>query len=175
MARAAPCNGIQGAFPPRGDIVRFREARAGLELDVNYMLWPPLRGPVHANAKSVGTLSTPKLPVLDIHEVAAGKLAALLARRARSNQLVSTLRPEALGDATEPIPWERSLNDECRDALRAVLPLRDAELELPHRLLDHGEILAALLATAPALCERISVQPMLAWKSLHFGMHRVEK
>ena len=125
---------------------------AGLELDVNYMLRAPLWDPVHAHAKSVGTLPTPTFPILDIHELAAGKLAALLARRASRdlfdahhlllrggldpkrlriafvvygamnrkdwrtvsvddiafeprelrNQLVPTLRSEALGDATDP-------------------------------------------------------------------------
>ena len=34
---------------------------------------------MHANAKSVATLPTPTFPILDIHEVAAGKLTARLA------------------------------------------------------------------------------------------------
>lgn len=198
---------------------------AGLELDINYMLRAPLWDPVRANAKSVGTLPTPAFPILDIHELAAGKLAALLARRASRdlfdahhlllrggldpqrlriafvaygamnrkdwrtasvddiafeprelrNQLVPTLRSEALGDATDPIAWARSLNDECRDALRAVLPLSEAELEFLDRLLDHGEIVPALLTTDPALRERIAAQPMLAWKSLHVGRHREDR
>ena len=62
------------------------------------------------------------------------------APRELRNQLVPTLRPEALGDATAPIAWARSLNDECRNALRVVLPLAEAESEFPERLLDHGEI-----------------------------------
>ena len=198
---------------------------AGLELDVNYMLRAPLWDPVHANAKSIGMLPTPTFPILDIHEVAAGKLAALLARRASRdlfdahhlllrgdldpqrlriafvvygamnrkdwrtvsvddiafeprelrNQLVPTLRSEALGDATDPITWARSLNDECRDALRVVLPLSAAELEFLDRLLDHGEIVPALLTTDPALRECIAAQPMLAWKSLHVGRHKDDK
>ena len=55
---------------------------ANLELDVIYMLRAPLWNPTHAVAKPVGTLPTPAFPILDIHELAAGKLAALLARRA---------------------------------------------------------------------------------------------
>ena len=55
---------------------------ANLELDVNYMLRAPLWNPAHAAARAVGTLPTPAFPILDIHELAAGKLAALLARRA---------------------------------------------------------------------------------------------
>ena len=55
---------------------------ASLELDINYMLRAPLWNPTPAVAKPVGTLPTPAFPILDIHELAAGKLAALLARQA---------------------------------------------------------------------------------------------
>ena len=198
---------------------------ASLELDVNYMLRAPLWDPVHASARSVGTLPTPTFPILDIHEVAAGKLAALFARRASRdlfdahqlllrggldpqrlriafvvygamnrkdwrtvsvddiafeprelrNQLVPTLRSEAFGDATDPITWARSLDDECREALRVMLPLSEAELEFLDRLLDHGEIVPALLTTDPVLRERIAAQPMLAWKALHADRYRDDK
>ena len=195
---------------------------ANLELDVNYMLRAPLWNPAHAAARAVGTLPTPTFPILDIHELAAGKLAALLARRASRdlfdahhlllrggldpqrlrvafvvygamnrkdwrtvsadditfeprelrNQLVPTLRPEILGDATAPIEWARALNDECRDALRVVLPLTEAEIEFLERLLDHGEIVPALLTNDPTLGERIATQPMLAWKALNVRQHK---
>ena len=94
------------------------------------------------------------------------------APRELRNQLVPTLRPEALGDATAPIAWARSLNDECRNALRVVLPLAEAESEFPERLLDHGEIVPALLTNDPALGERIAAQPMLAWKALNVRRHK---
>ena len=195
---------------------------ANLELDVNYMLRAPLWNPSHAVARPLGTLPTPAFPILDIHELAAGKLAALLARRASRdlfdahhlllrggldlqrlrtafvvygamnrkdwrtvsaddidfkprdlrNQLVPTLQPEVLGDATTPVAWARSLNDECRDALRVVLPLAEAENEFLERLLDHGEIVPALLTNDPALGERIAAQPMLAWKALNVRRHK---
>ena len=165
---------------------------ASLELDINYMLRAPLWNPTPAVAKPVGTLPTPAFPILDIHELAAGKLAALLARQAspvrrapppapaaastRSgcesvrglqrecprkdwrtvsvdhstfeprelrNHLVPTLRPEP--STVAPIAWAQSLNDECRDALRVVLPLAEAESEFLDRLLDHGELVPALL------------------------------
>lgn len=61
----------------------------------------------------------------------------------------------------------RSLNDECRKALRVVLPLAEAEREFLDRLLDHGEILPALLTNDPELGKRIAAQPMLAWKSFN--------
>ena len=91
------------------------------------------------------------------------------------NQLVPTLRPEALGGATAPIAWARSLNDECRDALRVVLPLAEAESEFLERLLDHGEIVPALLTNDPALGERNAFQPMLAWKALNVRRHKDNK
>ena len=195
---------------------------ASLELDVNYMLRAPLWDAGPTTAKPVGTLPTPTFPVLDIHELAAGKLAALLARRASRdlfdahhllvgggldaqrlrvafvvygamnrkdwravstddiafeprelwNQLVPTLRPEILDDATDAIAWARSLNDECRDALGIVLPLAEAELEFLDRLLDHGEIVPGLLTNDPTLGERIAAQPMLAWKALNVRQHK---
>ena len=91
------------------------------------------------------------------------------------NQLVPTLRSEALGDATDPVTWARSLNDECREALRVVLPLSEAELEFLDRRLDHGELVPALLTTDRVLRERIAAQPMLAWKLLHVARHRDDK
>ena len=198
---------------------------ASLELDVNYMLRAPLWNPTHAVARPVGTLPTPVVPILDIHELAAGKLAALLARRASRdlfdahqlllrggldpqrlriafvvygamnrkdwrtvsvddiafeplelrNQLIPTLRPEAIEGGTAAIAWARSLNDECRDALRIVLPLAEAEIEFLERLLDHGEIVPALLTNDPALGERIAAQPMLAWKALNVRRHKGNK
>ena len=97
------------------------------------------------------------------------------APRELRNRLVPTLRPEALGDATAPIAWARSLNDECRNALRVVLPLAEAESEFLERLLDHGEIVPALLTNDPALGERIAAQPMLAWKALNVRRHKGNK
>ena len=83
------------------------------------------------------------------------------------NQLVPTLRTRVSGDATALIARARSLNDECRDALRVVLPLAEAESEFLDRLLDHGEIVPALLTNDPVLRGRIAAQPMLARKSLN--------
>lgn len=53
-----------------------------LELDINYMYRAPL-WPVEAlDSRPVGSRQVRQIPVLDIHELAAGKLAALLARGA---------------------------------------------------------------------------------------------
>ena len=53
-----------------------------LELDINYMYRVPL-WPIHAlDSRPVGSRQVREIPVLDIHELAGGKLAALLARGA---------------------------------------------------------------------------------------------
>jgi predicted nucleotidyltransferase component of viral defense system len=53
-----------------------------LELDVNFMfrtpLWPPEKGDSHP----IGSFRATQVTVLDVHELAAGKMAALLARSA---------------------------------------------------------------------------------------------
>ena len=52
-----------------------------LEVDLNFMFRVPLWPIVKMDA-TVGSYSAEQIPVLDIHELAAGKLAALLARHA---------------------------------------------------------------------------------------------
>lgn len=52
-----------------------------LEVDLNFMFRVPL-WPVSLRDARVGSYAARQIPVLDLHEVAAGKLAALLARRA---------------------------------------------------------------------------------------------
>lgn len=52
-----------------------------LEVDLNFMFRIPL-WPISLRDATVGTSSARQIPVLDLHELAAGKLAALLARHA---------------------------------------------------------------------------------------------
>lgn len=52
-----------------------------LEVDLNFMFRIPL-WPATSRSATVGSSSAKQIPVLDIHELAAGKLAALLSRRA---------------------------------------------------------------------------------------------
>lgn len=56
-------------------------ASGNLEIDVNFMFRVPLF-PVALRDARVGSFMVTQIPVLDLHEVAAGKLAALLARQA---------------------------------------------------------------------------------------------
>ncbi|MBM3775401.1 MAG: nucleotidyl transferase AbiEii/AbiGii toxin family protein [Acidobacteria bacterium] len=53
-----------------------------LKLDVNYMFRTPLWPVRRMDSHSLGTIRATAIPVLDLHELAAGKLAALLARHA---------------------------------------------------------------------------------------------
>jgi hypothetical protein len=53
-----------------------------LELDMNFMLRTPLWPHAAADSGRVGAFAATGIPVLDAHELAAGKLAALFGRRA---------------------------------------------------------------------------------------------
>jgi predicted nucleotidyltransferase component of viral defense system len=53
-----------------------------LEVDVNFLLRTPLWPPVPTDSRPVGSFRVTAVPVLDLHELAAGKLAALFDRSA---------------------------------------------------------------------------------------------
>ena len=53
-----------------------------LEIDVNFMLRAPLWPVQRVDSRPVGTFLAKDIPVVDVHELAAGKLAALLSRTA---------------------------------------------------------------------------------------------
>jgi predicted nucleotidyltransferase component of viral defense system len=53
-----------------------------LELDLNFMFRVPLWPPSRRDSHTIGSYRARGIPVLDAHELAAGKLVALLARRA---------------------------------------------------------------------------------------------
>lgn len=55
---------------------------ATLELDLNLLLRTPLWPPVMADSQPIGAFIARRVPVLDIHELASGKLAALFSRSA---------------------------------------------------------------------------------------------
>lgn len=59
------------------------DGRSGtLEVDLNFMLRTPLWPPVAADSCRLGSFGVSGVPVLDIHELVAGKLAALFGRTA---------------------------------------------------------------------------------------------
>jgi predicted nucleotidyltransferase component of viral defense system len=51
-----------------------------LEVDINFMFRQPLWDPIVADSIELGLHKARTIPILDLHELAAGKLAALLAR-----------------------------------------------------------------------------------------------
>ncbi len=53
-----------------------------LELDTNFLLRTPLWPPLLMDSHPIGTMKATNVPVLDLHELAAGKLAALFDRSA---------------------------------------------------------------------------------------------
>ncbi len=55
--------------------------RGNLEVDINFMYRVPLWPVKIMDSRQLGTWRSTGIPVMDIHELAAGKLAALLARR----------------------------------------------------------------------------------------------
>ena len=67
-----------------------------LEVDLNFMFRVPLWAVTRRSA-AVGSYSATQIPVLDLHELAAGKLAALLSRRA-SRDLFDTHQLLTHGD-----------------------------------------------------------------------------
>ncbi len=74
-----------------------------LELDLNFMLRIPLWPVVTMDSRPLGSFSAVGIPVVDLHELAAGKLAALLSRNqardlfdARHLLSRTDLRPERL-------------------------------------------------------------------------------
>jgi hypothetical protein len=62
-----------------------------LELDLNFMLRTPLWEPVHMDSPTLLGLTARDIKVLDLHELAAGKLAALFSRSA-SRDIYDTTR-----------------------------------------------------------------------------------
>ena len=185
-----------------------------IDVDINYMYRVPLWPTTTMDSHSLGGWRATGIPLVDIHELAAGKVAALLARRrardlfdtrlvlampilnrARlrtafvvygamdrrdwrtvsvddvafdpaelSSQLVPGLRIGGVPDL-EAVGYGKSLVDECREALDALLPLNDADRAFLDLLLDEGIIDATLLTSDGVLQERIQAQPLLEWKA----------
>jgi predicted nucleotidyltransferase component of viral defense system len=193
-----------------------------LAVDLNFMFRIPLWPVATQDSHQVGTYQARAIPILDHHELAAGKLAALLARRASrdlfdahylltrcefdrrrlrtgfvlygamnrkdwrtgsvddisfdpkelKNQLLPTLRSDAVTHIGQPRVWAKRLLDECRNALGLVLPLSDAEREFLDRLLDHGEIEPELLTADDVWAAQIQQHPLLQWKAINVRRHK---
>lgn len=200
----------------------FTGQSGNLEVDLNFMFRQPLWEARTCNSCKLGLFHAGNIPVLDIHELAAGKLAALLTRgQARdlfdcarilnladlepdrlrlafvvyggmvrkdwrsvsiddvafeAGDLVRSLIPmlnvqeKARGNPTEE--YGRRLVEECRAGLSALLPFLEGERAFLDRLLDHGEINAALLTADESLQRRIESQPLLEWKAINVRRYK---
>lgn len=89
LARGIPSERAGGKWWLRYSGARGRGG--GLEVDVNYMYRVPLWPVRRTDSRRVGRWRVKGVPVLDIHELVAGKLCALLSRR-RARDLFDTHR-----------------------------------------------------------------------------------
>ena len=96
------------------------------ELDVNFLLRTPLWPAAPADSRSLGRYAATEVPVLDLHELAAGKLAALFGRQASRD----------LFDARELLRREGLDRRRLRLGFRSVRGKQPARLA--HALLGRG-------------------------------------
>ena len=200
----------------------FTGQSGNLEVDLNFMFRQPLWDIQPADSHPLGDFQSKSIPVLDMHEQAAGKLAALLARgQARdlfdchrilnmddlerdrlriafvayggmnrkdwrtvsiedvdfdaeelTRLLIPTLHVSTTQQQGSPAEFGARLVRECRDGLKAVLPLSDAEREFLDLLLDKGKIDSTILTSDTTLQKRIQCQPLLEWKAINVRRHK---
>ena len=193
-----------------------------LDVDLNFMYRVPLWPVTTMNSRSLGSWRATDIPVADLHEVAAGKLSALLSRcKARDlfdsrsilamdaldlrklrlafvvygamnrrdwrkvsaadvdvdvaelvSQLVPSLHIGAIGGQEEVTRYGKTLVEECRQGLSAVLPFTDAERTFLDLLLDQGEVDASILTPDKSLQQRIQAHPLLEWKAFNVRRRR---
>ncbi len=146
------------AFPSSGN----------LELDLNFMLRVPLWPIQIQDSRSLSGFQATQIPVLDIHELAAGKLAALLARQASRDvfDAVELLRRDDLAPARLRLAFVLYGGASRRDWREAVvgdvkLDPADAQSQLVPTLrgsLTTGRDARTLAAELVAECrERLAV------------------
>ncbi len=205
--------------------LRYASAFGGdgnLEVDLNFMFRIPLWPVVTRDSRPIGGIKASSISVLDVHELAAGKLIALFARHASRdlfdahrllnrkdldttklrlgfvvygamnrkdwrtvriddvgfeaqelrNQLLPVVRTAFLDDMADPNKWAKDLVDECREALRKILPFTAKESEFLDRLHEQAEIVPSLLTTEAELMERIDAHPGLLWKAMNIRKHK---
>jgi hypothetical protein len=155
-------------------------SRGNLELDVNFLLRIPLWSVRALDSRALGSFRATQVPLLDVHELAAGKLAALLARGAGRDvfDAVQLLRGGDLdakklrlafvvyGGANRRDWRTVSASDvrlDPRDFRRELLPtLRSADVR------RHGDVAAWTRALVDECRERLSVVLPFVKEELEF-------
>jgi len=176
-------------------------------------LWPV----VTQDSRPVGSYQAKEITIIDIHELAAGKLAALLSRhqardlfdahqlltrgnldptrlrlafiiygaanrkdwrtvkvddvdfeqRELEQHLIPLLRKDSLFNLKDLAEFGRTLVEECRGALKKVLPLSKQEINFLDLLLVDGVIEPSLLTSDDIIIEKVKHFPLLEWKAIN--------
>ncbi len=87
------------------------------------------------------------------------------------SQLIPVFR-EALGEDINLQEWTEKLVEECRQALSALLPLNENEIEFLRKINEQGVIEPDLLTPDTNLQEIITRHPALNWKALNENHHK---
>ncbi len=95
-------------------------------------------------------------------------------RRELENALIPVVHAELVTERKAG-SWAESIIDECRDLLRAVLPLSFNEMAFLDKILDDGEIMPGLLTEDAEMSERIGAHPLLQWKALNARRRRSQR
>jgi hypothetical protein len=164
-----------------------------LELDINFMLRTPLWPCIVTDCHPVGSLRASAVHVLNLHELAAGKMAALLARSASrdifdARALLATpgLDPTKLRlgfvvyGGINRKDWRTVSPGDVRASANVVqmelVPLLRADLA-PARdrvaaWTDEGEIAPELILGDLAMQATVREHPGLMWKAFNVRTHR---
>ena len=82
------------------------------------------------------------------------------------------MRKEEHDTLEKPAFFGERLLEECRQALKIVLPFKRDEKEFLDQILDQGEIVPSLLTSDTNLRDRIQQHPMLKWKAINVKKHK---
>ncbi|MGI4791074.1 MAG: nucleotidyl transferase AbiEii/AbiGii toxin family protein [Janthinobacterium lividum] len=170
---------------------RYASALGGssnLKVDLVYTLRLPLWSPVRRTSRDLfdarELLRRPELDPerLRLAFVAYGAMNPLDWRAVKAGDiepatrdLDTYLRPLLRGGAglfTGEAGWEKRLVEEIREALAAVLPLRQEERAFLERLLEDGEIEPELLTADEPLRAIVRRHPALLWKAQNVRRHK---
>jgi hypothetical protein len=86
-------------------------------------------------------------------------------------ELVPMLRAQFRPAGAELVSWTEALVLETRALMRAVLPLREHELEFLDRLNGAGDIVPELITSDPSMQATIRNLPGLKWKAMDVKRH----